>query len=172
MSRVCRSVKVDPSVTMYWRVSTFVLSIVGSYTSDRTPSATVYQTLEAVSRAVPRQSLRARSKYDSVPGPPGAVTAGCAAPVLAAPVLAAPVPAAPVLVGVVLVALAGPASATAKDSVHTAAAGPASLRSLRAPARANLGSLRLPARAVPPGRRLPAGANSRIGTSSRPVRAL
>ena len=29
MSRVCRSVKVEPSVTTYWSVSTFVLSIVG-----------------------------------------------------------------------------------------------------------------------------------------------
>jgi hypothetical protein len=62
MSRVCRSVKVLPSVTMYCRVSTFVLSIVGSYTSDSTPPATVYQTLEVVLRAVPTQSLRARSK--------------------------------------------------------------------------------------------------------------
>ena len=29
MSRACRSVKVEPSVTMYWRVSTLVLSTVG-----------------------------------------------------------------------------------------------------------------------------------------------
>jgi len=29
MSRVCRSVNVEPSVTTYWSVSTFVLSIVG-----------------------------------------------------------------------------------------------------------------------------------------------
>ena len=62
MSRVCRSVKVDPSVTMYCSVCTSVLSIVGSYTSDSTPPATVYQTFDVVLRAVPRQSLRARSK--------------------------------------------------------------------------------------------------------------
>jgi hypothetical protein len=30
MSRVCRSVKVDPSVTAYCKVSTLVLSIVGA----------------------------------------------------------------------------------------------------------------------------------------------
>ena len=36
------------------------------------PFATVYQTFEVVFRAVPRQSLRARSKCDTVPGPPGA----------------------------------------------------------------------------------------------------
>src|SRR4051812_11088495 len=36
------------------------------------PPATVYQTLLVVFAAVPRQSLRARSKWDSVPGPPGA----------------------------------------------------------------------------------------------------
>jgi hypothetical protein len=29
MSRVCRSVKLAPSVTTYWRVSTLVLSTVG-----------------------------------------------------------------------------------------------------------------------------------------------
>jgi len=29
MSRVCRSVKLEPSVTTYWSVSTFVLSTVG-----------------------------------------------------------------------------------------------------------------------------------------------
>jgi hypothetical protein len=32
----------------------------------------VYQTFDAVPVAVPTQSLRARSKYDIVPGPPGA----------------------------------------------------------------------------------------------------
>ncbi len=36
------------------------------------PLATVYQTFELVLRAVPRQSLRARSKCDTAPGPPGA----------------------------------------------------------------------------------------------------
>src|SRR6266516_1390661 len=111
MSLVCRSVKVAPSVTMYCSVPTLVLSIVGSYTSDRTPSATVYQTLEPVLRAVPRQSLRARSKKDIVPGPPGAVTAGCAT--------AAP---------------AGVAAASAQVSMHKAVAGGASHRSPRLPA--------------------------------------
>src|SRR5712691_8767747 len=40
------------------------------------PPATVYQTREPRSAAVPRQSLRARSKCDSAPGPPGAAPAG------------------------------------------------------------------------------------------------
>ncbi len=62
VSRVCRSVKVDPSVTTNCNDFTLVLSIVGLYTSDSTPSATVYQTFEVSLRAVPRQSLRARSK--------------------------------------------------------------------------------------------------------------
>ncbi len=62
MSRVCRSVNDEPSVTTYCSVLTFVLSIVGSYTSESTPPATVYQTFDVVLRAVPRQSLRARSK--------------------------------------------------------------------------------------------------------------
>ena len=62
MSRVWRSVKVFPSVTTYCRVLTFVASIVGQYVSDSTPSATVNHTFEVVLRAVPTQSLRARSK--------------------------------------------------------------------------------------------------------------
>src|SRR5260221_13880919 len=103
MSRVCRSVNVAPSVTMYWSVCTFVLSIAGSYTSESTPPATVYQTLEVVLRAVPTQSLRARSKWDIVPGPPGAVTAGRPAAVLEAP--------------------AGPAAATVPESMHKAVNG-------------------------------------------------
>jgi hypothetical protein len=61
MSRVCRSVNVDPSVTAYCRVSTLVLSMVGAYTSDSTPLATVNHTLDVPLRAVPTQSLRARS---------------------------------------------------------------------------------------------------------------
>src|SRR4051794_2796998 len=69
MLRVWRSVKVDPSVTTYWSVSTLVLSLVGKYTSLKTPSATVNQTLERVLRAVPTQSLRDRSKCESAPGP-------------------------------------------------------------------------------------------------------
>src|ERR1035437_7948050 len=76
MSRVCRSVKVEPSVTMYCSVCTSVLSIVGSYTSESTPPATVNHTLDVVLRAVPRQSLRARSKCDSAPGPSGATLRG------------------------------------------------------------------------------------------------
>src|ERR1022692_553915 len=75
MSLVCRSVNVDPSVTMYCSVATLVLSMVGSYVSDSTPSATVYQTFDPVSAAVPRQSLRPRSKYDIAPGAPGATPA-------------------------------------------------------------------------------------------------
>src|SRR5215813_10102165 len=81
---------------MYWSVLTSVLSMVGSYTSDSTPPATVYQTLDPVFSAVPRQSFLARSKYDSAPGPPGAV-APLALPgvaVLAAAGTANPAPAA------------------------------------------------------------------------------
>src|SRR4051812_27914581 len=69
MSRVCRSVNDDPSVTTYCRVSTFVVSLVGKYTSLSTPPATVNQTFEVRLRAVPTQSLRARSKCDRAPGP-------------------------------------------------------------------------------------------------------
>src|SRR5882724_2945432 len=72
MSRLCRSVNVCPSVTTYCNVSTLVVSIVGPYTSDSTPPATVYQTLDEPFRAVPRQSLRAKSKCESCPGPSGA----------------------------------------------------------------------------------------------------
>src|ERR1035437_2142076 len=54
---------------MYCIVSTLVVSMVGAYTSDSTPPATVYQILEVVLRAVPRQSLRARSKWLGAPGP-------------------------------------------------------------------------------------------------------
>jgi hypothetical protein len=78
MSRVCTSVNVTPSVTMNCIVSTLVLSTVGLYTSDSTPLATVNQTLDAGPAAVPTQSLRARSKCETVPGPSGAVTAACA----------------------------------------------------------------------------------------------
>src|SRR2546421_1950530 len=42
------------------------------------PPATVYQTLLVVFAAVPRQSLRATSKWDSAPGPPGAGAAASA----------------------------------------------------------------------------------------------
>ncbi len=62
MSRVCRSVNVLPSVTRYWSVCTLVASTVGQYTSDSAPSATVNHTFDCVLRAVPTQSLRARSK--------------------------------------------------------------------------------------------------------------
>src|SRR5262249_27236217 len=64
-------VNVEPSVTRYCIVSTLVVSIVGAYTSDSTPPATVYQIFDVVLRAVPRQSLRARSKWLSAPGPVG-----------------------------------------------------------------------------------------------------
>jgi hypothetical protein len=60
MSRVCRSVNDDPSVTTYCRVSTLVLSLVGKYTSLSTPPATVNHTFDVRLRAVPTQSLRAR----------------------------------------------------------------------------------------------------------------
>src|SRR6476659_4119107 len=78
MSRVCRSVNDEPSVKRYCIVSTLVVSMVGAYTSERTPPATGDQIFEDVLRAVPRQSLRARSKWLSVPGPPpaGAAEAG------------------------------------------------------------------------------------------------
>src|SRR3954447_2258409 len=78
VSRLCRSVNDLPSVTTNCIVSTFVLSIVGLYTSDSTPPATVYQTFEVRPIAVPRQSLRASPKWDSAPGPPGAPSAGAA----------------------------------------------------------------------------------------------
>src|SRR5258708_23930013 len=42
----------------------------------------VNQTFEVVLRAVPRQSLRARSKCESAPGPSGAVLAGDAWPTI------------------------------------------------------------------------------------------
>src|SRR6266498_855892 len=44
------------------------------------PPATVYQTRDPRSAAVPRQSLRARSKCDSAPGPPGAGPPGAGPP--------------------------------------------------------------------------------------------
>src|SRR3990172_4563373 len=53
-------------------VSTWFVSMVGAYTSESTPPATVYQIREVVFRAVPRQSLRARSKWLGAPGAPGA----------------------------------------------------------------------------------------------------
>ncbi len=59
------------SVTTNCIDSTFVVSIVGSYTSDSTPFATVYQTFELRPYAVPTQSLRARSKCDRVPATAG-----------------------------------------------------------------------------------------------------
>src|SRR3954471_5991464 len=61
-------------------VSTLVLSTVGLYTSDSTPPATVNHTLDARLLAVPTQSLRARSKWDKVPGPSVATVAAWAAP--------------------------------------------------------------------------------------------
>src|SRR5664279_481448 len=79
VSRLCRSVKVDPSVTTYCIVWMFVVSIVGAYTSERTPPAIVYQILDVVLRAVPRQSLRARSKWLRAPGPSPALATGAAA---------------------------------------------------------------------------------------------
>src|ERR1039457_3030638 len=165
MSRVCRSVKVEPSVTMYCSACTSVLSIVGSYTSESTPPATVYQTLDVVLRAVPRQSLRARSKYDIVPGPPGAATAGSPAAGLGAP--AGPAAGAPAAGGpaAVLVAPAGPAAATAKESRQTAPAGGTSRRSLRLAGPADFRGRRRAACANPRGRRGPTCANPRIGTS-------
>src|SRR5688572_28462394 len=78
VSRVCTSVNVAPSVTTNCMVSTLVLSTVGLYTSDSTPSAIVYQTFDPRPVAVPTQSLRARSKWDSAPGPPGADPVGTA----------------------------------------------------------------------------------------------
>src|SRR5262245_50971125 len=83
MSRVWRSVKLEPSVTMNWSVSLLVLSFVGKYTSESTPSATVNQTFDRRLRAVPTQSLRARSKCESAPGPSGAGPLGGWAPALA-----------------------------------------------------------------------------------------
>src|SRR5450631_1763851 len=72
VSRVWRSVNDFPSVTRYCIVSTLVVSMVGAYTSESTPPATVYQILEVVLRAVPRQSLRARPKWLVAPGPSAA----------------------------------------------------------------------------------------------------
>src|SRR5438034_5576190 len=73
---------------MYCSVPTLVLSTVGSYTSDSTPPATVYQTFDVVFCAVPTHSLRPRSKNDIEPGPPGASAAGAAAAPLAGPDIA------------------------------------------------------------------------------------
>jgi hypothetical protein len=47
---------------MYCTVLTLLFSIVGLKVSDRTPSATEYQTFEVASRPVTKQSLRARSR--------------------------------------------------------------------------------------------------------------
>src|SRR5208282_5884321 len=94
MSRACRSVNVAPSVTTYCSVLTFVLSIVGSYTSESTPPATVYQTLDPWAAAVPTQSFLARSKYDGAPGAPGAVVA---VPAVAAAVAAGVATASPAM---------------------------------------------------------------------------
>src|ERR1700742_2178198 len=79
MLRCCRSAKVWPSVTMYWTVLTLVASMLGLNTSESTPPATVNHTLEVVLRAVPKQSLRATSRKDWAPGPPGASPDGWAA---------------------------------------------------------------------------------------------
>src|SRR5213078_1646768 len=73
---------------MYCSVPTLVLSAVGSYTSDRTPPATVYQTFDVLFRAVPTHSLRPRSKNDIEPGPPGASAAGAVDAPLAGPAVA------------------------------------------------------------------------------------
>src|ERR1700733_9907266 len=75
MSRCCRSANDRPSVTMYCSVFTLLFWIDGLKVSDRTPSATVNQTFDVVLRAVPKQSLRARSRYDWAPGLPGAACA-------------------------------------------------------------------------------------------------
>src|SRR5690349_610483 len=85
MSRVWRSVNDAPSVTTYCSVSTLVVSLVGKETSLSTPPATVNQTFDVRLRAVPTQSLRARSKCDSAPGPSLARGGGGAAPALAPP---------------------------------------------------------------------------------------
>ena len=61
MSRCCRAVKLLPSVTMYCRVASLLFSIVGLYTSDSTPSATVYHAFDPVFAAVPKQSFLAVS---------------------------------------------------------------------------------------------------------------
>src|SRR5262245_17327843 len=76
VSRVCRSVKLVPSVTTNCIVDRFVLSTVGLYTSESTPFAIVNQTFDVRLAAVPTQSLRARSKRDSSPGAPGADPVG------------------------------------------------------------------------------------------------
>src|SRR5215467_14620482 len=78
---------------MYWSVLTSVLSMVGSYTTDSTPPATVYQILDPVLAAVPRQSFLARSKYDGAPGAPGATEAAPAASAAVAAGRAAAIPA-------------------------------------------------------------------------------
>src|SRR4029079_11863141 len=79
MSRCCRAVKLLPSVTMYCRVASLLFSIVGLYTSDSTPSATVYHAFDPVFAAVPKQSFLAVPMYDWAPGPPGAAPPGAAA---------------------------------------------------------------------------------------------
>ena len=84
---------VDPSVTTYCIVSTFVVSIVGAYTSDSTPLATVNQIFDSVFLAVPTQSLRPRPKWLRVPGPSVAVPTGAATAGLTTAMLTATVPA-------------------------------------------------------------------------------
>ena len=76
MSRCCRSEKVEPSVTMYCSVPLSLFSIVGLYTSESTPPATVNHTFDPVPWAVPKQSLRELSRYAWVPGRPGALPLG------------------------------------------------------------------------------------------------
>src|SRR5450755_2567733 len=88
MSRCCRSEKVEPLVTMYCSVPLSVSSIVGLYTSERTPPATVNHTFDAVPWAVPKQSLRALLRYAWVPGRPGALPVGTDAGELSAAELA------------------------------------------------------------------------------------
>ena len=104
--------------------------------SDSTPPATVYQTFDAVPVAVPTQSLRARSKYDIAPGPPGATL-----PVVASTV----VPGA-----VVSAVVAAPALAAASGSIAPAVAKVARILTKRLRPRAERV---IPTSAGPPGPR-------------------
>src|ERR1700733_7581993 len=76
MSRWCRAEKGEPLVTMYCSVPLSLFSIVGLYTSESTPPATVNHTFDPVPWAVPKQSLRELSRYAWVPGRPGALPLG------------------------------------------------------------------------------------------------
>src|SRR5450631_429201 len=126
VSRVWRSVNDFPSVTRYCIVSTLVVSMVGAYTSESTPPATVYQILEVVFRDVPRQSLRARPKWLVAPGPSVAAVAALAGAIgtsIAAATLAAAMSTVAVLRFIPSLTLCGRAQVTTLNQCQTTSSG-------------------------------------------------